>query len=232
MTEKELSELYTRLALQFDSVLGTLVSKNLVFTDSVPGIRKDFYDSLNEEKRKDFERILTYTQIIRRYIRENANNGPISLTQLAKQYSEESPGYMIQSWMRSRNTLEFLRQWEVAENPDFDDAACKELMQQARSSSLTITPSLWVKRTHAIGMTVKQGKGGGVTTHSDIRVEFDAIKLLFLKLKRLYNTTTLILESVQRIEAVYGSEFNTQKSLYTKILSEKLEFGWEDHTNI
>ena len=69
MTEKELSELYTRLALQFDSVLGTLVSKNLVFTDSVPGIRKDFYDSLNEEKRKDFERILTYTQIIRRYIR-------------------------------------------------------------------------------------------------------------------------------------------------------------------
>ena len=97
MTEKELSELYTRLALQFDSVLGTLVSKNLVFTDSVPGIRKDFYDSLNEEKRKDFERILTYTQIIRRYIRENANNGPISLTQLAKQYSEESPGYMILS---------------------------------------------------------------------------------------------------------------------------------------
>lgn len=172
MTEKELSELYTRLALQFDSVLGTLVSKNLVFTDSVPGIRKDFYDSLNEEKRKDFERILTYTQIIRRYIRENADNGPISLTQLAKQYSEESPGYMIQSWMRSRNTLEFLRQWEVAENPDFDDAACKELMQQARSSSLTITPSLWVKRTHAIGMTVKQGKGGGVTTHSEIALDF------------------------------------------------------------
>ena len=40
MTEKELSGLYTRLALQFDSVLGTLTSKNLVFTDFVPGIRK------------------------------------------------------------------------------------------------------------------------------------------------------------------------------------------------
>ena len=79
---------------------------------------------------------------------------------------------MIQSWMRSRNTLEFLRQWEMAENPDFDDAACKELMQQARSSSLTITPSLWVKRTQAIGMTVKQGKGGGVTAHSEIALDF------------------------------------------------------------
>ena len=172
MTEKEVSELYTRLALQFDSVLGTLVSKNLVFPDFVPGIRKDFYDALNEEKRKDFERILSYTEIIRRYIRENANNSSISLTQLAKEYSEESPGYVIQSWMRSRNTLEFLRQWEVAENPDFDDAACKELMQQARSSSLTITPSLWVKRTQAVGMTVKQGKGGGVTAHSEIAMDF------------------------------------------------------------
>ena len=172
MTEKEVSELYTRLALQFDSVLGPLVSKNLVFPDFVPGIRKDFYDALNEEKRKDFERILSYTEIIRRYIRENANNSSISLTQLAKEYSEESPGYVIQSWMRSRNTLEFLRQWEMAENPDFDDAACKELMQQARSSSLTITPSLWVKRTQAVGMTVKQGKGGGVTAHSEIAMDF------------------------------------------------------------
>lgn len=172
MTEKELSELYARLALQFDSVLGTLVSKNLVFPDFVPGIRKDFYDSLNEERRNDFKRISTYTEIIRRYIRENANSGSISLTQLAKEYSKESPGYVIQSWMRNRNTLEFLRQWEVAENPDFDDAACEELIQQAHSSSLTITPSLWVKKTHAIGMTVKQGKGGGVTAHPEIALDF------------------------------------------------------------
>lgn len=45
-------------------------------------------------------------------------------------------------------------------------------MQQARSSSLTITPSLWVKKTHAIGMAVKQDKGGGVTTHSEIALDF------------------------------------------------------------
>ena len=68
--------------------------------------------------------------------------------------------------MRSKNTLEFLRHWEMAENPN------KELIQQARTSSLTITPSLWVKRTHAIGMTVKQGKGGGVTAYSEIALDF------------------------------------------------------------
>lgn len=64
MTEKELSELYARLALQFDSVLGTLVSKSLVFPDFVPGIRKDFYDSLNKEKRKDFEAWFQYSVVI------------------------------------------------------------------------------------------------------------------------------------------------------------------------
>ena len=74
--------------------------------------------------------------------------------------------------MRSRNTLEFLCQWEMAENPNFDNAACEELIRQARSSSLTITPSLWVKRTQAIWMTVKQGKGGGVTAHSEIALDF------------------------------------------------------------
>lgn len=172
MTEEELSKLYARLALQFDSMLETLVAKKLVFEDFVPGIRKDFYNSLNEEKLKDFDRISTYTETIRHYMRNNADDGPISLTKLAKRYSEESPGYVIQSWMRSRNTLEFLRQWEIASNPDFDDAACKELIQQARTTSLTITPSLWVKKTHARGLIVKQGKGGGVTAHSEIAMDF------------------------------------------------------------
>ena len=52
----------------------------------------------------------------------------VSLAELARQYSKESPGYVIQSWMRSHNTLEFLRQWENDMNEAFDDSACKELI--------------------------------------------------------------------------------------------------------
>lgn len=74
--------------------------------------------------------------------------------------------------MRSRNTLEFLRQWEMAENPDFDNAACEELLQRAQTLSLAITSSLWIKKTHAIGMTVKQGKNGRVTAYSEIALDF------------------------------------------------------------
>ena len=62
----------------------------------------------------------------------------MSLTGLAKQYSEDSPGYAIQSWMHSRNTLEFLRQWENDMNAEFDDRACEELIHQGHTTSLTI----------------------------------------------------------------------------------------------
>lgn len=96
----------------------------------------------------------------------------VSLTELSRQYSEESPAYAIQSWMRSRNTLEFLRQWENDMNEEFDDRACEELIHQGHTTSLTITPSLWIRRTHAVGMHVKQGKGGGVSAYPEIAEDF------------------------------------------------------------
>ena len=58
MTEKELSELYARLAVQFDSVLVTLVSKNLVFPDFVPGIRKDFTTPSTRKREKTLKESL------------------------------------------------------------------------------------------------------------------------------------------------------------------------------
>ena len=96
----------------------------------------------------------------------------MSLTELARQYSDESPGYVIQSWMRSRNTLEFLRQWENEMNEEFNDRACEELIHQGHTTSLTITPSLWIRRTYAVGMRVKQGKAGGVSAYPEIVADF------------------------------------------------------------
>lgn len=49
---------------------------------------------------------------MQRYVRSMVCWNIVSLTKIAKQYTDDSPGYVIQSWMRSRNTLEFLRQWE------------------------------------------------------------------------------------------------------------------------
>ena len=36
----------------------------------------------------------------------------ISLTDIAKYRTAENPGYVIQNWMRNRNTVRFLGLWE------------------------------------------------------------------------------------------------------------------------
>lgn len=172
MTEEEISNLYIRIAFQYESAISQLLDKKIIDQDLVDRHRPAFYDSLDEEKLRTAQKIRTYTEIIRRYIRGMACEDMVSLTELAKQYSEGSPGYAIQSWMRSRNTLEFLRQWENDMNEEFDDRACEELIHQGHTTSLTITPSLWIRRPHAVGMYVKQGKGGGVKAYPEIAADF------------------------------------------------------------
>jgi hypothetical protein len=44
----------------------------------------------------------------------------VSLTEIAKQKNFKNPSYVIQSWLRDRNTLEFLFQWEMDNNVAFD----------------------------------------------------------------------------------------------------------------
>ncbi len=172
MTEEEVSKLYARIAFQYEATLGAVVARNLIHPDSVPQVRKLFYDELEKEKLKTLDTVREYDDIIRSYMREVTCGDMVSLTELAKQYSDEPPGYVIQSWMRSRNTLEFLRLWENEMNTEFDDAACEELIQKVRTTSLTITPSLWIRETHAKGMFVKQGKGGGVKAYPEIAADF------------------------------------------------------------
>lgn len=57
-------------------------------------------------------------------------------------------------------------------NETFNNRACEELIHQAHTASLTVTPSLWIRRTHAIGMRLKQGEGGGVSAYLEIVADF------------------------------------------------------------
>lgn len=172
MPEKEISELYIRLAFYYESAIDALLAKGLIDAALAAVTKQRFYDSLDEEKIRTSQKIRDYHETIYLYMRQMTCKDMVSLTELARQYSEESPAYAIQSWMRSRNTLEFLRQWENDMNEEFDDRACEELIHQGHTTSLTITPSLWIRRTHAVGIHVKQGKGGGVSAYPEIAADF------------------------------------------------------------
>ena len=111
----------------------------------------------------------------------------ISLTEIAQAHSEDASGYVIQSWLRSGNTLAFLNLWEKEHNSDYSEAGYIELLEKKKAASFTLTPKLWINRTKAIGIVSKQGKFGGTFAHPMIACEFASwvapeFKMLLLKL--------------------------------------------------
>ena len=119
----------------------------------------------------------------------------LSLTEIARAHSGDAPGYVIQSWLRSGNTLAFLNLWEKENNPDYLEGAYMELMDKKKAASFTLTPKLWISQTKAIGIVSKQGKSGGTLAHPVIACEFASwltpeFKMLLLKLSLRRNSLT------------------------------------------
>ena len=98
--------------------------------------------------------------------------GYISLTEVARAHSEDAPGYVIQSWLRSGNTLAFLNLWEQENNPNYSETGYAELLKRKKTASFTLTPKLWIDQTKAIGIVSKQVKNGGTFAHPMIACEF------------------------------------------------------------
>ena len=48
------------------------------------------------------------------------NSEYISLTDIAKSKDEQRSDYIIQNWIRNRNTIEFIDLWEKLHNTDFN----------------------------------------------------------------------------------------------------------------
>lgn len=96
----------------------------------------------------------------------------ISLTDIAKYRTAENPGYVIQNWMRTRNTVRFLALWEQFHNPEFNCLEFEAIEQEAGLNSFVLTPKRWVEKTKAIGIETKQGRYAATYAHQDIAFEF------------------------------------------------------------
>lgn len=55
----------------------------------------------------------------------------ISLTDIAPYKDSERTGYIIQNWLRNRNTIEFLGIWEQLNNPDSNPIEFDGIRRQA-----------------------------------------------------------------------------------------------------
>ncbi len=96
----------------------------------------------------------------------------ISLTDIARYKDTNRSDYIIQNWLRNRETIEFLGLWEKINNPQFKSIEFDGFRQSAGLNSFSLTPQRWVDTTNAIGVTSKRGRGGGTYAHKDIAFEF------------------------------------------------------------
>jgi len=96
----------------------------------------------------------------------------ISLTDMARYKDSERTDYIIQNWLRNRNTIEFLGIWEHLNNPDFNPIEFDGIRKQAGLNSFVLTAKHWLDATNAIGITSKAGRYGGTYAHKDIAFEF------------------------------------------------------------
>ena len=71
-------------------------------------------------------------------------NEYISLTDIAKYRNDNDPRFVIQNWMRNRNTVEFLAVWEELHNPDFNRVQFEAVRSEAGLNRFVMTPTKWI----------------------------------------------------------------------------------------
>lgn len=108
----------------------------------------------------------------------------ICLTDMIKNYGDDQ---LIYSWLRNRNTVEFLGVWETLNNAEFNAEQWDRYRNQAGLNSFNLTPKKWIDTTGAVGLVSKAGRyGGGTFAQKDIAFEFGSyispeFKLLIIK---------------------------------------------------
>ena len=96
----------------------------------------------------------------------------ISLTDIARYRNSQEPSAIINNWMRSRSTIEFLGLWEKLSNPGFKPLEFERFKTEAGSNYFVLSPQRWIEATQAVGITSKSGRYGGTFAHRDIAFEF------------------------------------------------------------
>ena len=99
-------------------------------------------------------------------------NDYICLTDMARYKDKLRTDYIIQNWLRSRSTIEYLGVWEQLHNPNFNPIEFDGFRNQAGLHSFSLTPKEWVQKTNAIGLYAKAGRYGGTYAHKDIAFNF------------------------------------------------------------
>ena len=150
---------------------------------------------------------------------EDFENDYVCLTDIARYKNSDDPRFIIQNWMRNKNTLEFIGLWEILNNSNFNRVQFDTFRNEAGLNRFIMTPQKWIESTNAIGIVSKSGRYGGTYAHSDIALEFASwISPEF----KLY-----IIQDYKRLKSNENSKF----SLGWNIRRELSKINYKIHTD-
>ena len=93
----------------------------------------------------------------------------ISLTDMAHSQMQE---HIIFRWLSLKSTIEYIGEWELLYNPNFNYTEFGTIKNMAGSNNFVLSVKNWIEKTNAIGITAKAGRYGGTYAHKDIAYHF------------------------------------------------------------
>jgi hypothetical protein len=101
-----------------------------------------------------------------------SDKGYISLTDIANSFGPDNG--LIESWLKKKDTVEFLGVWESTNNTEtFNSLEFEGIRNEAGTNRFTLSVKRWAQATNAIGIESKAGRyGSGTYAHKDIATDF------------------------------------------------------------
>ena len=93
----------------------------------------------------------------------------ISLTDMAKSQLQE---HIIFRWLSLKGTIEYLGEWEMLYNPNFNCTEFGTIRNAAGSNNFVLSTKAWIEHTNAKGIIARAGRYGGTYAHRDIAYHF------------------------------------------------------------
>lgn len=93
----------------------------------------------------------------------------ISLTDMAHSQMQE---HIIFRWMSLKSTIEYIGEWELLYNPNFNYTEFGTIRNASGSNNFVLSVKTWLEKTNAIGIVAKAGRYGGTYAHKDIAYHF------------------------------------------------------------
>jgi hypothetical protein len=94
----------------------------------------------------------------------------ISLTDMVQNFDGGTS--LIDTWLRNKNTLEFIAVWERMNNPNFNSVEFDGIRMEAGTNRFRLSVKTWMEKVNGIGVIAKAGRYGGTFAHKDIAFEF------------------------------------------------------------